>query len=281
MASAGPRPLSRPTPTARPTRGAVPSAAASSSAPSAPAPSVSCSGPASKAALARALLPITLRDPTGLSDLIPAAGRFRIYSVTAHLPHRSVADYQLTVAGLVDRPSTLTYDDLRLRLPQTSLKRDFQCVTGWRVEGVHWSGVLLRDVARPRRASRRERPTSSSTASTARTPRASRWPRPGARTSSSPTRCSSAPVTREHGGPVRLYVAPMYGYKSLKWLDRIEVVDALPDDNGYWEQRGYDREAGSAPATAATRTEREHARPKRGPARRRPPVRRRHPPCTG
>ena len=31
-------------------------------------------------------------------------------------------------------------------------------------------------------------------------------------------------VTREHGGPVRLYVAPMYGYKSLKWLDHIEVV---------------------------------------------------------
>ena len=33
------------------------------------------------------------------------------------------------------------------------------------------------------------------------------------------------PVTREHGGPVRLYVAPMYGYKSLKWLERIEVVE--------------------------------------------------------
>ena len=46
------------------------------------------------------------------------------------------------------------------------------------------------------------------------------------------------PVTREHGGPVRLYVAPMYGYKSLKWLDRIEVVDDL--DPGYWEEHGYD-----------------------------------------
>jgi DMSO/TMAO reductase YedYZ molybdopterin-dependent catalytic subunit len=40
---------------------------------------------------------------------------------------------------------------------------------------------------------------------------------------------------------VRLYVAPMYGYKSLKWLDRIELVNGLPDDEaGYWEQRGYD-----------------------------------------
>ena len=53
------------------------------------------------------------------------------------------------------------------------------------------------------------------------------------------------PVTREHGGPVRLYVAPMYGYKSLKWLDRIEVVDALddPSDPGYWERLGYDVDA--------------------------------------
>jgi DMSO/TMAO reductase YedYZ molybdopterin-dependent catalytic subunit len=49
------------------------------------------------------------------------------------------------------------------------------------------------------------------------------------------------PVTSEHGGPVRLFVGPMYGYKSLKWLERIEVVDALHE--GYWEVRGYDVDA--------------------------------------
>ena len=27
-------------------------------------------------------------------------------------------------------------------------------------------------------------------------------------------------VSRDHGGPVRLLVVPMYGYKSLKWLSR-------------------------------------------------------------
>ena len=55
----------------------------------------------------------------------------------------------------------------------------------------------------------------------------------------------NGPVTREHGGPVRLYVGPMYGYKSLKWLERIEVVDKLddPTDPGYWERRGYDTDA--------------------------------------
>jgi len=33
----------------------------------------------------------------------------------------------------------------------------------------------------------------------------------------------------------------MYGYKSLKWLSRIELVDTV--DPGYWEERGYDIDA--------------------------------------
>jgi DMSO/TMAO reductase YedYZ molybdopterin-dependent catalytic subunit len=45
-------------------------------------------------------------------------------------------------------------------------------------------------------------------------------------------------LSDEHGGPVRLYVAPMYGYKSLKWLDRIELTKDV--EEGYWEARGYD-----------------------------------------
>jgi len=38
-------------------------------------------------------------------------------------------------------------------------------------------------------------------------------------------RLDGGEISDAHGGPVRLYVAPMYGYKSLKWLDRIEVTD--------------------------------------------------------
>jgi DMSO/TMAO reductase YedYZ molybdopterin-dependent catalytic subunit len=49
------------------------------------------------------------------------------------------------------------------------------------------------------------------------------------------------PVTHDHGGPVRLYVAPMYGYKSLKWLGGIELTsEVIP---GYWEPRGYSIDA--------------------------------------
>ena len=33
----------------------------------------------------------------------------------------------------------------------------------------------------------------------------------------------------------------MYGYKGVKWLEQICVTDRVAD--GYWEQRGYDRDA--------------------------------------
>src|ERR1700736_5624810 len=45
--------------------------------------------------LSKVLAPVQAIDKTGLSQLIPAAGRFRIYSVVDFLPHRSEADYRL------------------------------------------------------------------------------------------------------------------------------------------------------------------------------------------
>ena len=40
-----------------------------------------------------------------------------------------------------------------------------------------------------------------------------------------------------HGGPVRLYAAPMYGYKSMKWLVRHPAHRRV--EPGYWEGCGY------------------------------------------
>ena len=36
-------------------------------------------------------------------------------------------------------------------------------------------------------------------------------------------------------------LATSYGYKSMKWLQRIEVTDRV--ERGYWEVRGYDTDA--------------------------------------
>ncbi|HUW17223.1 MAG TPA: molybdopterin-dependent oxidoreductase [Actinomycetes bacterium] len=187
----------------------------------------------------RALSSVRGADPTGISDLIPGAGGWRYYSVTSQQPDVSAADYQLSVEGLVATPQTFSYADLAA-LPQTGLTRDFQCVTGWRVDEVPWSGVHLRDLLDA------VTPTGAAAAVTFTS-------LDGAYTESLTmdqalsdevlvaTHMYGQPVTRNHGGPVRLYVAAMYGYKSLKWLGGITIVDTVQP--GYWERRGYDIDA--------------------------------------
>ncbi|MBA3653733.1 MAG: molybdopterin-dependent oxidoreductase [Actinobacteria bacterium] len=188
--------------------------------------------------LGNTLAPITARDGTGLSSLLPV-GRFRIYSVTGSLPSKLAADYHLQVDGLVDKPFTLTFDELTA-MPATGLTADFQCVTGWRVHEVPWVGVKLRDLLD--RAGVKHRAAGVTFQSF-----------DGLYTESLSMdqarrddvlvvyRMERKPVSRNHGGPVRLYVAPMYGYKSCKWLERITVTSKVVP--GYWEVRGYDQDA--------------------------------------
>jgi DMSO/TMAO reductase YedYZ molybdopterin-dependent catalytic subunit len=50
------------------------------------------------------------------------------------------------------------------------------------------------------------------------------------------------PLTRQHGAPLRLYLAVKYGYKSLKRIGLIRFQHERPPD--YWAERGYDWYAG-------------------------------------
>ena len=45
------------------------------------------------------------------------------------------------------------------------------------------------------------------------------------------------PISREHGGPMRLVVPHLYLWKSAKWLTRIEFT--RQDKPGFWEKNGY------------------------------------------
>jgi DMSO/TMAO reductase YedYZ molybdopterin-dependent catalytic subunit len=49
-------------------------------------------------------------------------------------------------------------------------------------------------------------------------------------------------LTRQHGAPLRLYLAVKYGYKSLKRIGLIRFQDKRPRD--YWAERSYDWYAG-------------------------------------
>ena len=45
------------------------------------------------------------------------------------------------------------------------------------------------------------------------------------------------PLSREHGGPVRLLVPHLYFWKSAKWISRLELMTR--DLPGVWERNGY------------------------------------------
>ncbi|AUG81259.1 oxidoreductase [Kitasatospora sp. MMS16-BH015] len=189
--------------------------------------------------LQRGVESVTSKDPTGLSDLLPGGGGFRYYSVAGSVPNRSAAEYTLTVGGLVERPAVFGLAQLQA-MRQQRVVHDVQCVTGWRVPSVPFEGVPLADLltavgVRPEATAVRfgcfdGEYSESLTLDQAR--------QDGVLVA---LRMKDAPVSHEHGGPVRLYVAPMYFYKSAKWLSEITLTSAVQP--GYWEHYGYDVDA--------------------------------------
>jgi DMSO/TMAO reductase YedYZ molybdopterin-dependent catalytic subunit len=179
-----------------------------------------------------------LPDSVGAVLPQPTSG-WRIYTVAGTMPRFDPATYRLRVEGLVQRPLSLTLRDLQA-LPVAEQVSDFECVTGWTVDDVRWTGVRIRDVLAsagplPSGAAlsfvSAERPyVDSLTLEQALLPDVMlAWGMDG------------RPLTRPHGAPLRLVMPRMYGYKSVKWLERI--VLAREPAVGYWEQRGYDRDA--------------------------------------
>ncbi len=179
-----------------------------------------------------------ISDATGLTRLIPSSG-WRIYTVADSMPAFDRATWRLRIDGLVERPVELSYDRL-LRLPKAEQTSTFHCVTGWVVDNVHWGGVRFRDLlalARPLPGARAlhfvsaERPYDDYLD----------LQQVRLRDVMLAYELDGQPLPREHGAPVRVVIPEMYGYKNVKWVERIELV-AGPG-SGYWEQRGYDADA--------------------------------------
>jgi len=172
---------------------------------------------------------------SGIASLLPGGDHFRIYTITGSYPYIPTSKYRLEVSGMVDKPLSLTFDEL-LALPALEMVKGFQCVTGWRVDGVSWKGVSLShllELAGPQAGtiavtfeSYDRMDSESLLLDQARLPDVM-----------VAYEMYGKPVTREHGGPVRLVVPQMYGYKSLKWLSAIRVVNVV--DHGFWERNGY------------------------------------------
>jgi len=182
--------------------------------------------------------PVTSAVSQFLGNLFPVGG-WRIYTISGSMPEFDERGWRLSIDGLVGRPHSLTYAELK-DLPRHEQVSTFHCVTGWSVSNVHWAGVRLTDVldlVEPHASAHAIRFVSlevpyddSLTLEQAALPDAMLA-----------YEMEGEPLSREHGAPVRVVIPDMYGYKNVKWVERIVVTDRAED--GYWEENGYDRDA--------------------------------------
>jgi DMSO/TMAO reductase YedYZ molybdopterin-dependent catalytic subunit len=177
--------------------------------------------------------------PNGVQAIVPTSG-WRIYTIGSSIPQLDPTKYRLTIDGAVQRPVTYTLDDLR-SLPRAQQVSDFKCVTGWRVQDVHWAGIRFDDLlaeaglrpdAKALRFVSAEVPYDDSLT----------LPQALAKDVMLALDQDGKPLSHAHGFPARVVMPRMYGYKGVKWVTRIEARTTY-DDLGYWEQRGYDKDA--------------------------------------
>jgi DMSO/TMAO reductase YedYZ molybdopterin-dependent catalytic subunit len=149
-------------------------------------------------------------------------------------PSVSTDSWRLEVRGLVETPLTLKWTEFQA-LEQNRKISDIHCVTTWSRYDNEWKGVSTRDLldlAMPKSEATHVMLTSYDGYTT-------NLPLDdfAAEEAILATHWEGTPITRDHGGPMRLVVPHLYFWKSAKWLRRIELMAG--DRAGFWEQNGY------------------------------------------
>jgi len=153
-------------------------------------------------------------------------------------PEISLDKWRLDVGGLVENPKIFTWEDFNA-LPQFEDVSDFHCVTTWSKFDVRWGGVAfftLIDVVRPKPEVRyvlfgsRDNYTTNVRLEDVMDDDAL-----------IATKYDGKPLPLEHGGPARIVIPKLYGWKSAKFVQSIEFV--ADDKPGFWEVRGYSNTA--------------------------------------
>jgi DMSO/TMAO reductase YedYZ molybdopterin-dependent catalytic subunit len=198
-----------------------------------------------------AILPMPLSPPArsaapripGLSELFTPVDQFFVTDVTFPAPAVDTRCWQLTVRGLVEQPSSLTFAEL-LAMPSVEVDSVLMCVHnpvgGPFVGNARWQGVRLTDLL--------DRAGASRQADHVRLHAVDGF---SAGVSLSLLEqgfepllvyaMNGAPLTRKHGAPVRMLVPGIHGYDAnIKWLASIEVT-RFSEAIDYAERKGWPR----------------------------------------
>jgi DMSO/TMAO reductase YedYZ molybdopterin-dependent catalytic subunit len=154
------------------------------------------------------------------------------------VPDVDLATWALELSGEVEEPLSLTYEELTA-LPATQVTSDIHCVTRWsrfdaQFKGVHWSE--LAKLCKPK-------PSARFVIAHAEHGFTSNVPLAAIEDAKALIvyEADGAPLTLDHGWPVRLFVPSKYFWKSAKWLTGLEL--SAVDKPGFWERYGYNNDA--------------------------------------
>jgi len=159
-------------------------------------------------------------------------------------------DWKLEVAGLVERPLTLSLDQLRALPSRTQITRH-DCVEGWSCIG-KWKGAKLGALLSEARLKSEARYIVFHCADSlgdADDGSDDYYESIGLADAFHPQTLlaydmNDAPLDVAHGAPIRLRVERHLGYKQAKYVMKVEAVASLDrlhgGFGGYWEDRGYE-----------------------------------------
>jgi len=158
--------------------------------------------------------------------------------------------YRLVVDGAVEHPQAFTLAQLHA-FPQVEQITRHDCVEGWSVIG-KWGGLRLGDVltaVKPQPDAHyvifycMDRDDSGVPYYESLDLHQANHPQ-----TLLALRLNGRLIDPDHGAPVRLRIPTQLGYKSAKWVKRIEVVGSFSriagGSGGYWEDQGYEWYAG-------------------------------------
>ena len=172
-------------------------------------------------------------DPGRLPPGQSPTEKFPVLSV-GPTPEVDLASWRLEVAGLVDAPLSLRWQDL-LDLPQHDLTADLHCVTRWSKFDTRWTGVRVAELLDSARA----RPEATHVMVHAHDGYTTNVPLEILRGEDVliAHTYDRRPLEPDHGGPARLLIPARYLWKSAKWVKALVLM--AEDRPGFWERNGY------------------------------------------
>jgi DMSO/TMAO reductase YedYZ molybdopterin-dependent catalytic subunit len=147
----------------------------------------------------------------------------------------NISDYRLTVTGLTNTTDVYTYGELLERYPHYSKVVTLHCVEGWDAT-ILWEGIEVRDLIRHAGPD----PRATTVIFTAHDGYTTSFPLNYLMDGDIIMAYGMNNITlpAERGYPFELVAEDKWGYKWIKWIEKIELTGNA-DYRGYWEQRGY------------------------------------------